>query len=545
MKIFIKKLALLLFCCFLISGCAATNQIKTMDDIAHDANAKTELETSKDLTTAQKDRDLINEQQPEETQRNKEINPQDLLDSSMHFYKEAQEYWDKGDNQKALNALDKAYVAVAQIHATGDHDLEKKKEDMRLKISKRIQEINASKCKTINGSNCAIPITMNEDVQREINLLLGPQRKWFIKAYKRSGKFREDIAKACKNAGLPEELSWLPLIESGFNTRAISRAHALGLWQLIPSTGSRFGLKRDTWIDERMDPEKSTQAAITYLKNLHDMFGDWTTALAAYNCGEGTVSKTIKEQKISYLDNFWDLYRRLPKESASFVPRFLAVLEIVKHPEKYNLDLSEPDEPEPTEEVTLNRQVHLKSLGEKLGIYYNELVELNPELRQDITPNTTYKLKVPYGKADELLAEIDNIPECPLPDQGARLPHKNKIEKRYIVHTKRNKKETEKKSELKHVISHKSKDRIASHKHKNTDISTNKKASNDAKTSKDFKVAKNVATHKIQHEKNNKQTSDDKTIDKTAQKRKPTKKETSSSAPNNKGKGRHATKKDS
>lgn len=507
-------------------------------------NASTVMEsrTSQDAAVIQKDHDMINGQSGE-TQRHEEMNPQALLDSSMRFYKEAQGYWDKGDNQKALDTLDEAYVTVAQINANGDRGLEKKKEDIRLMISKRVQEINASKCKTINGSNCAIPITMNEDVQREINLLLGPQRKWFIRAYKRSGKFREDIAKACKNAGLPEELSWLPLIESGFNTRALSRAHALGLWQLIPSTGSRFGLKRDTWIDERMDPEKSTQAAITYLKNLHEMFGDWTTVLAAYNCGEGTVSKTIREQKISYLDNFWDLYKRLPKESASFVPRFLAVLELVKHPEKYNLDLNEPDEPPPAEEVTLNRQVRLKSLGEKLGIYYDELVELNPELRQDVTPNTTYKLKVPYGKADELLAEIDNIPEWSPPDHGARPYPKNKTKERRIYHSKKNKKEAGAKTGLKHTSSHKSKDKIALLKYKKTDVSTGKKASNDVKPLKDTKVVKKAATNARHNKKDNKRASGNKIGDKKVPKEKQNGKKTSSHAPNNKG--HHATKKGS
>jgi membrane-bound lytic murein transglycosylase D len=543
MKLFAKKLALLLFCCFLISSCAASNQEKTIDYGTYNVSTKTEPETPKDITITQKDHDVVNGQSGETQDGLKEMDPQALLDSSMRFYKEAQGYWDRGDNQKALDALDEAYVAVAQINANGDRGLEKKKEDIRLMISKRVQEINASKCKTINGSNCAIPITMNEDVQREINLLLGPQRKWFIRAYKRSGKFREDIAKACKNAGLPEELSWLPLIESGFNTRALSRAHALGLWQLIPSTGSRFGLKRDAWIDERMDPEKSTQAAITYLKNLHDMFGDWTTVLAAYNCGEGTVSKTIREQKISYLDNFWDLYKKLPKESACFVPRFLAVLELVRHPEKYNLDLNEPDEPLPTEEITLNRQVRLKSLGEKLGIYYDELVELNPELRQDVTPNATYRLKVPYGKADELLAEIDNIPEWSPPAPETRPYTRNKTKERHFDHSKKNKKETGAKAGLKHTFSHKSKAKIASSKHKKTDISTGKKSSNGVKTLKYGKVVKKTETKMQRNKKDNKRAAGDKTGNKTVSKGKQNGKKASSHAPNNNG--HHATKRDS
>ena len=110
-------------------------------------------------------------------------------------------------------------------------------------------------------------------------------------------------------------------MESGFKIQAYSRARALGLWQFIPSTGYKFGLSRDEWVDERMDVEKSTQAAIAYLKELHGMFGDWLTVLAAYNCGEGRVLRVISRQHINYFDRFWDLYNQLPRETARYVPR--------------------------------------------------------------------------------------------------------------------------------------------------------------------------------------------------------------------------------
>ena len=458
MEIFVRGFAIL-FYCFFIAGCAASSQEKAKDYKTYNENSpKMEAKASAEAPIKLEGQDSANAQNVA-VQSTGAAQPQELLDSSMRSYKEANEYWKTGRLQEALDALDKAYVAIARIDTDTDRGFEKKKEDMRLKVSRLVQEIHASRCKTLNGSNCAIPLTLNDDVQRQINLLLGPERKWFINAYKRSGKFREDIAKEFKDAGLPEELSWLPLIESGFNTRALSKAHALGLWQIIPSTGCRFGLERTAWVDERMDPEKSTQAAITYLKDLHNMFGDWTTVLAAYNCGEGTVIKTIKEQKISYLDNFWDLYKRLPKESAAFVPRFLAVLEIVKNPQKYNLDLNEPDEPLPTEEVTLNKQIRLKSLAENLGVYYQELVELNPELRQDVTPNTEYRLKVPYGKADELLAKLDSIPEWSPPNTYIRSPHREKAKQRHTNHKKIRLKRKSKVAG--HKTAHKSKGKIA------------------------------------------------------------------------------------
>ena len=112
------------------------------------------------------------------------------------------------------------------------------------------------------------------------------------------------IVDMLQKEGLPQELSWLPLVESGFIVSALSDQRALGLWQFIPSTGHKFGLSRDEYIDERLDPEKSTQAAIDYFKELHSHFGDWSTALAAYNCGETRVLRIIRNQKIKYLDIF-------------------------------------------------------------------------------------------------------------------------------------------------------------------------------------------------------------------------------------------------
>jgi membrane-bound lytic murein transglycosylase D len=213
-----------------------------------------------------------------------------------------------------------------------------------------------------------------------------------------------------KQAGLPEELSWLPLIESGFKVNALSSARALGLWQFIPSTGYKFGLKRDLFVDERLDPVKSTEAAIAYLKELHQMFGDWTTVLAAYNCGEGRVLRIIRDQNVNYLDNFWDLYERLPRETARYVPRFLATLHVLSNPEKYGLDKVDLESPWEYETVSISKQAHLKDIAKELCIDADALKQINPELRYNILPPYTYLLKAPPGKGDELLAKIDTIP---------------------------------------------------------------------------------------------------------------------------------------
>ncbi|NIO15497.1 MAG: LysM peptidoglycan-binding domain-containing protein [Deltaproteobacteria bacterium] len=336
--------------------------------------------------------------------------PQVLMDTALGFYEASQEFWMQGILDKAMEALDQAYELILKVETDSNPELIQQKDDLRFMISRRILELYTSRYTAVNGNHNAIPLTMNEHVQREINLFRGREKNFFLESYRRSGMYRNMMVEALKEAGMPEELSWLPLIESGFKTHALSRARALGLWQFIPSTGYKFGLSRDTWVDERLDPIKATRAAIAYMDELHRIFGDWTTVLAAYNCGEGSVLRVIRTQRINYLDNFWDLYEMLPRETARYVPRFLAVLHILNDPGKYGISLPEPEMPIPHETVTIGKQMRMKDVAKKLEISYQELKSLNPELRQGATPSGNYTLKVPPGKGEVLLAKIDEIP---------------------------------------------------------------------------------------------------------------------------------------
>lgn len=335
---------------------------------------------------------------------------QELVDSALEFCQTSNDYWEQGDLDNAINALDKAYSLILKVSADAEAELLQQKEDLRITISRRIVEVYASRFTAANGDHKVIPLVMNRHVERALALFKGREREFFLVSYRRSGKYRPAIVKALNEAGLPEELSWLPLIESGFKIRAMSRARALGLWQFIASTGYKFGLKRNMWIDERMDPEKSTKAAIAYLKELHQIFGDWTTVLAAYNCGERRVLNRIKSQRINYLDNFWDLYERLPRETAFYVPKFLAVLHILNDPEAHGFTLPPVHEELRAEKVDINKQVHLKTIARRLEIDYDLIKDLNPELRHYLTPNDPYALKVPEGKGEVLLAKLDDIP---------------------------------------------------------------------------------------------------------------------------------------
>jgi len=349
---------------------------------------------------------------------------QSALDEALDFCQASQDFWQKGELENALEALDHAYALILKTDTINSPKLIQQKEDLRFMISKRILEIYASRNIVVNGNHNAIPLVMNKHVQLEINHFTKyGEKSYFIKAYKRSGKYRPQMVSALKAAGMPLELSWLPLIESGFKVNALSKARALGPWQFIPSTGYKFGLKRDKYIDERIDPVKSTQAAIAYLKELHQIFGDWSTVLAAYNCGEGRVLRVIRSQNINYLDNFWDLYERLPRETARYVPRFMAALFIINDPEKYGLNAITVDEPLEYESVTVSKQIHLNNIAQKIGVDEETLRELNPELRYSILPQDEYPLRVPPGKSEVLLANLDKIPVS-YPPQSAYVYHR-------------------------------------------------------------------------------------------------------------------------
>jgi membrane-bound lytic murein transglycosylase D len=336
---------------------------------------------------------------------------QTYLDEALDLCQVSQDFWQNGELENALQALDQAYALILKADTADHTKLIQQKEDLRFMVSKRILEIYASRNIVVNGSHNEIPRVMNKHIQAEIDhFTKGNEKAFFIESYRRSGRYRQHIVAALKEAGLPEELSWLPLIESGFKVKALSRSRALGLWQFIPSTGYKFGLKRDKLIDERMDPMKSTRAAIDYLKELHAIFGDWTTVLAAYNCGEGRVLNVIRRQNVNYLDNFWDLYERLPRETARYVPRFLATLHILDQPEKYGLNLTDVDMPLQFETVTISKQVSLKDVARTIGVEEKALSELNPELRYKISPEDRYPLKVPQYKSEVLLAQLDQIP---------------------------------------------------------------------------------------------------------------------------------------
>jgi len=339
---------------------------------------------------------------------------QDLMEKALELLELADKYWKNGDIENTLNTLDKAYALV--LDTNGDVEIARQKDDLRLLISRRILAVYSSQQRKTNGKASEIQLSMNGDVEKEIRSFQGPEREFFTSSYMRSGLYRDIIVGELKKAGIPEELFWLPLVESGFKVSALSRARALGLWQFIPSTGYKFGLTRDEWVDERMDVLKSTHAAIAYLKELHGMFGDWLTVLAAYNCGEGRVLRVISRQHINYFDRFWDLYSQLPNETARYVPRFLATLHIIKDPAKYGFDLQTTvDSLLNYETVKINKMMKLSDVAAKMEVSENHVNILNAELRYRVTPNREYDIKIPEGTTQKFNAVYEEIPDAERP----------------------------------------------------------------------------------------------------------------------------------
>ena len=338
---------------------------------------------------------------------------QDLMEKALELLDMADSCWKKGDIENALNYLDKAYALV--LDTNGDVEIARQKDDLRLLISKRILALYSTQNTKTNGKASEIQQLLNADVEKEIKSFQTVERDFFIASYQRSGLYRDIIKDELKKAGMPEEIFWLPLVESGFKVSALSSARALGLWQFIPSTGYKFGLTRDEWMDERMDVIKSTRAAIAYLKELHGMFGDWLTVLAAYNCGEGRVLRVISRQRINYFDRFWDLYKQLPNETARYVPRFLATLQIIKDPSKYGFDLKMAEPVLNYETVKVNKMMKLSDIATKIEVSEDLINILNAELRHKTTPDREYEMRIPKDALQIFNMVYTDIPEVEKP----------------------------------------------------------------------------------------------------------------------------------
>ncbi len=341
--------------------------------------------------------------------------PQRAQQEALELCQSAAEFLDQGEIDDALAALDRAYELMLSLPSDGDATYLQAREDIRRLVAELIVRTydsqRAAAAPPTTSWDLALPIVQNEHVQREIRSFTNGERESFLEGYRRSGRYRPMILAKLEQAGLPSQLSWMPLVESWFKVRALSRASALGMWQFIASTGQRYGLSRDAWVDERMDPERSTDAAIAYLTELHGLFGDWPKALAAYNCGEARVMRLNRQRPDEYLD-FWDLYAQLPQETRRYVPRFFAALVILEDPAAYGMNLPEPLAPvDGFATVRVERSVKLDRLDGALGLDKGTLAALNPSLRHGATPKRAFDLRVPLEAEPSVAEQVAQLPE--------------------------------------------------------------------------------------------------------------------------------------
>ena len=252
-----------------------------------------------------------------------------------------------------------------------------------------------------------IPIPQNDRVLAYVELFQGRLRDYIHESLTRGTKYLPMIQSVFKEAGLPLDLAYIPVIESGFKTNALSKASAKGPWQFMRATASEQGLKTDWYVDERSDPEKATVAAAKYLKILHDMFdGDWHLVLAAYNGGLGRVQRAMKR---SGEEDFWALSRGtryLPRETREYVPLILAAIIVAKNPAQYGFDIT-AENPIEYETVVVPKAVDLRRVAEWTERSIDEIQALNPELRRWTTPlKSEYELKVPKGTAGDFTRRL-------------------------------------------------------------------------------------------------------------------------------------------
>ena len=234
-------------------------------------------------------------------------------------------------------------------------------------------------------------------------------RRWLEKSIERGAPYLPIIRKKLREAGLPEELAYLPVIESGFKPLARSRAGAVGVWQFIPGSARKFGLTVNWWIDERRDPIKSTDAAVKYLKTLYQIFGKWDLALTAYNYGEGKLQRKIRRMRT---DNFWKLKRRLPRETRNYVPQFFAVLTVLSHPELYGIRLKTTADPFVYDSVRMPGPVSLDVAAKWAGVPIGEMIKYNLSFKRGMAPPyyKNYYLRIPPGTKDRFVAAMQNTP---------------------------------------------------------------------------------------------------------------------------------------
>jgi len=307
------------------------------------------------------------------------------------------------------SAFPVAVLLGAVLGAAAAGGLDRENAPVSTAASGIVREASAA----VAGASWDIPVVRNAPVERFIGIFTGRQQDRMALYLKRSGRYEGMIRGKLRERGMPEDLLYLSMIESGFNPTAKSHASAVGLWQFIEGTAKRYDLRVDSYVDERRHPEKSTDAALDYLQDLHGQFGSWYLAAAAYNTGENRVARVMRQvtgKERGKDDDFWRIRGRLPSETREYVPLMVAAALIGKEPHRYGLAGVPRWMPLEHDEVQVPAGTSLKTVAQAVGVSENEVERLNPHLVRSVTPpgSRAYPVRVPRGRAQRFAA---NFPE--------------------------------------------------------------------------------------------------------------------------------------
>lgn len=266
--------------------------------------------------------------------------------------------------------------------------------------------------KKIKAMDTDMPFELNERIFSFINYFTVRNREYTKMVLQRQDIYFPLFEQTLAEHNMPDDIKFLAIIESGLNPKAKSRVGAMGLWQFMPATGKQYSLDVNRDIDDRMDPEMSTEAAVRYLKSLHRMFGNWELALAAYNCGPGNVRKAIR--KSGGKTTFWEVYNHLPKETRSYVPQFQAIMYVLRHTEDHNFVLENPTYPIVYEKIKFNQELDLEQLANITGICIEDLEHLNPSVQNRLIPtsNMHMAVRVPKSRSEYITQNHEQFSEA-------------------------------------------------------------------------------------------------------------------------------------
>lgn len=254
-----------------------------------------------------------------------------------------------------------------------------------------------------------VPMAMNSEVRAHIRLYLRIMSRRLDLTLMQQERFFPIFQEALDRYGVPDEVKYLTIVESALNPEATSRVGAAGLWQFMYNTGRVYDLEVNSVLDERRDPVASSYAAARYLRDLHDVFGDWTLAIAAYNCGPGNINKAIARS--GGKRDFWEIYYNLPRETRGYIPSLIAVIYVMNYYEEHGLRPSELESPIRTDTVVVDRDVLMHYVSQSTGVEMAALRQLNPQYRVDLVPGSSGRMAItlPTSKVEMFIKSQDSI----------------------------------------------------------------------------------------------------------------------------------------